>query len=266
MRVQQVCAKNQSFPELLQQFHNHQNMMRVEAERFNHSHVISRIPLLEHYLEGRASWLFDVKAPFKLDMVGERFNGSPSICFNDFPLLVFQINVANGHVVDHWNHKAVLVSGVEFVNGPDGNIPSTVRLYIAEDEFEEVRGGDIYLNLSQGSFKAIDAGINRELCAPPVTRGNQSSHRLEPRMIESTVKIMDGIPKSKSQLIDERSLRLCKVAFNEFAASVRIHMARDHQTFFQAVDSRFNVRNVMVGPCDLVTGSFVNHISENHAP
>ncbi len=72
-------------------------------------------------------------------------------------------------------------------------------------------------------------------------------------MIKGALKIMNGIPKPQSQLVDNCSLRrVQKVAFDEFTAGVRVYVDCDHQTFFQAVDSRFNIRNVMVGPCDLV--------------
>lgn len=39
-------------------------------------------------------------------------------------------------------------------------------------------------------------------------------------------------------------------------------MGRTEQSFFQAVDTTLNVRDVLVGPFDLETGTFANWHSE----
>lgn len=82
-------------------------------------------------------------------------------------------------------------------------------------------------------------------------------------MVEGALEIMNGIPESQSQFIDERTLRgICKVALNKFTSSLRIYMRCDGQSFSQNVDSSLDVLDVMIGPCDLVSGSFVN----SHGP
>jgi hypothetical protein len=44
-------------------------------------------------------------------------------------------------------------------------------------------------------------------------------------------------------------------------------LGRNNQSFFQAVDSKFNIRNVMVGPFDLEAGTFANgHTQHDNAP
>jgi len=68
-----MTAKNKSetsFVELLKEFHDTQDMLRVEAERIDCTCLTSTAPVLEHYIEGRASWVFDMDAPFKLNEVG----------------------------------------------------------------------------------------------------------------------------------------------------------------------------------------------------
>jgi len=102
---------------------------------------------LEHYIEGRASWVFDMQAPFKTDMVGNgcgsprNLHGGPSVSPISTPVLVFHVYVANRGIVNHWNEKPVFVSRVEQVHGPDGKIPSIVGLYLAYEESEEFGDG-----------------------------------------------------------------------------------------------------------------------------
>jgi len=71
-------------------------------------------------------------------------------------------------------------------------------------------------------------------------------------MIQGALEIMDGIAENDSQVFGGVSiLDVCKVAMDEFASSVRICLGRNDQSFFQAVDSELNIRDVMVGPFDL---------------
>ena len=90
--------------------------------------------------------------------------------------------------MSHRNKEPVLVSDVESVNGTDGVIPSTMRLYIAHEEFEEIGSGDVYL-YPQRIFKVITAGINRELSPLPVAGREQASNRFKPRMVEAHFKL-----------------------------------------------------------------------------
>ncbi len=79
-------------------------------------------------------------------------------------------------------------------------------------------------------------------------------------MVQSALEIVNSIPKSQSQFINDGSFgALCKVAFDEFTTSIRIYMGRDDQTFLQSINSSLNISNVMVGPCELVSGRLVEH-------
>ncbi len=110
------------FPELLKEFHDSQNMLRVQAERIRSAHLCARIPLFEHYVEGRASWVFDMGTAFKLDEVRKGLVGAPCVASPRFPVLILQVNVADRRVMNDRNQKPMLVSQVDFVHGPDGKI------------------------------------------------------------------------------------------------------------------------------------------------
>jgi hypothetical protein len=82
----------------------------------------------------------------KGDIDGRGLCGSSGESMMDFSIL-FYANAINRGVVDHWSEKPVLISHIHNMNGPDGEIPSIVRLYLAKKETEKSRSGDVYLQL-----------------------------------------------------------------------------------------------------------------------
>ena len=172
-------------------------------------------------------------------------------------MLVFHVNVADRGIVQHWNQEPVLVSSVELVNGPNGKIPSIVGLYLAHDKTEEIWGGDVCFNPLHGIFKSIGCGVDGKLGSFPISSRNQPTDRLEPHVIQGALEIMDDVSEYYGQIVAGASvLDICKVAINEFASTISVYLGRDSQSFFQAIDSKFKVRNVMVGPFDFETGTF----------
>jgi hypothetical protein len=67
---------------------------------------------------------------------------------------------------------------------------------------------------------------------------------------------VSGIPDEYWESIEGLSiLGVYKVALDVFQSTVRVYMSRDSQSFFQKFNAAFKVRNVMVGPFDLKTGT-----------
>ncbi|WP_353073321.1 hypothetical protein [Tunturiibacter gelidiferens] len=64
--------------------------------------------------------------------------------------------------------------------------------------------------------------------------------------------IVDGVTDDCGEIISNISfLDTCKVALDVFTSTTRVYMSRNDQSFFQAVNARFKIRNVFVGPFDL---------------
>lgn len=59
------------------------------------------------------------------------------------------------------------------MNAPDGGIPSVARLYLVNDECEEVRAGSVYVSLSQCALMFFDGFVDREF-GPIVDIGGTS--------------------------------------------------------------------------------------------
>lgn len=241
-------------------------MLRVQAESIHRSRLAFSTSILEHYLEGRTSWFFDVQPSYERDEVWKRLGGAPCLPLVKHPRLIFQVNASNRGIVDNRNQQPMFVSEIEFVNGPDGKIPSIIGLYIVKDEIEEVRTGGVYLQFPQRGFKLISFEKTGELGALPVPSGNQSSCSFKPSMIESTLQIVNSIPDDCGQFIKGISVAsFLEIALNEFAASLRIDIGSTYQSVLQDADCAFGFRNVLIGPFDLESGTFVGgHSGESY--
>lgn len=261
-------TQNQSrFDEILEEFDSIRDKARIDAERVHRSRLASIVPLLEHYREGRASWVFDMDPPFeRADIDRGRVCSGTSESLMDFSILL-HANVANRGIVNHWSEKPVLVSHVHNVHGPDGEIPSIVWLYLAQKKPEKVGRENIYLQLPQLTLKQLRSGINGKLCSLPVSSGNQPLDRFQPDIIEGALEIVDGIPNEYRKPVEGISiLRASKVALDVFESTVRIYMGRDSQSVFQKVDAALKVRDVMLGPVDLETCTLAYRHAESRLP
>ncbi|MBB5340060.1 hypothetical protein HDF13_002393 [Edaphobacter lichenicola] len=68
-------------------------------------------------------------------------------------------------------------------------------------------------------------------------------------MVESALKIVDGVTDDCGEIISNVSfLDTCKVALDVFTSTTRVYMSRNDQSFFQAVNARFKIRNVFCRP------------------
>jgi hypothetical protein len=251
-------TKESRFRELLKQFHKSQDMGRVELERIYRSSLAFRIPVLEHYREGRASYIFDVEPTFKLEKVGKGKSGIVGFPRPYRAVLVCHADTFDVGVMDYGNQESVLVSDVEFVHGPDGKIPSIMRLYIGRYESEEIGSGEVYLSIAEGSFHVLRGGVGRELGILPVSAGDNSRNSFVPSMIKSALQIMNGIPDDCRDVVKGSVLDFWKVYFDEFASSARLYMGSNQQSFLQSINRMSQLRNMFVGPFDLETCSFVD--------
>src|SRR4029077_324671 len=71
------------------------------------------------------------------------------------------INSNNVRNLSDWNEQLVLVENVQFVQGPQGEIPSFVWLYLVENESLQF-DGMLYRSTREGAYKFLPRLINRE--------------------------------------------------------------------------------------------------------
>ena len=131
--------------------------------------------LVEQYQQGQASLICDLA----ILQVIKRVSSSASPCDNPpshqvLASLVFNADVVNAIDLHHWQQEPVLVENVETVQGPNGVIPSVVRLYPIHDETSDCLGGLCYLAAINGGLKFLPIFPDRK--SSVVVRATESSN------------------------------------------------------------------------------------------
>jgi hypothetical protein len=99
--------------------------------------------------------------------------------------------------------KPVLVSVCKTVNGPNGCIPSLMRLYLINHKREESRAGSVYVSLSKIPLKFWGGFENREFSFVSDEGRNEPFDSLQPCVVQSAVEVMDGISDHERQIVEE---------------------------------------------------------------
>lgn len=108
------------FQESLNFFYDAKNEMRVMAQRLRDMHVVTKVPILDNYCCGELSLLFYAQSLSESDVVRRPLYVARPKPSEDLPTLIFHFNSINMPGRQNWNKKAVLVSDVHTVNGPNG--------------------------------------------------------------------------------------------------------------------------------------------------
>jgi hypothetical protein len=252
-----MCAENQSrFNELLKQFHHRQDVLRIDAERIHYASLAAKLSIWEHYAKGKISLIFNVESRPNGQSKREIAAGSKPNHVA-VPGIILKLDAAADGVVEHWNQKAVFISNVELVNGPDGKIPSVVGLYLIEQEFEKSLTCNVYFSLLKRSFQTFKCGMTREFDISVGALGSDSLKRREPRIIESAFHVMDGVSDHHSHVIGQ-GIHILDFIFKEFISSAGIDLDCSSASFLQRENSCFNLRDMLIGPFDFESGTLVN--------
>lgn len=250
-----MCAKSQvvaslRFKECLQQLQDLEDGMRIERDRVRYmERAVAQSSFLDNYLCGNFSILLDVPFGTNGNIIGGRLKCGPSASFDNFTSLIFKFDAFNGRQLNDWNQEPMFVSNVELVNGPDGRIPSIVRLYLGHHEVKEIGGGTVYFSPPERDFKIVQGGINRKFGELAEGGGKESFNCLHPGIVKSALKIVKDIPQHQCN-IGSKSL-VTKIMFDGFASSLRINLDCGSVGIWQYADARFDIGDMLIGPFDL---------------
>ncbi len=236
----------ESQSDILQELDHLQNYRRVVSEQVHYPQMIRRCSFAENYTNGRFALIVDAPAPRESGNVPRGGLHSDGIAFSYFPHFVFHLYAHNRSVLNDREQQLVLVENVELVHGPDGIIPSVIRLYLGHDEIDECRILGIYLPARHNTFKLVSRGMDGELRI--IVNGSRSvlGERLDPCMVESTPEIVDGISYHEADFAGRSSVS--KLVLNELASSLLIKLDRSDVGIFERSSSNINVSDVLIGP------------------
>ena len=220
-------------------------------ERWENRLILQGQSLVEEYEQGRLTLVcdLDVSMARKWSDASLRGSENPKINSNFLASVVLKAKVTQHADVHDWKQEPMLVNDVEFVQGPEGVIPSVVRFYGIHDEVRDCFGGLMYQSALDGSYKFIPSFSKWEsamvIITPKATENNLINCN-----VERPLEVVEGI-SDHERSVSWKSFRFL-VAKNIFP-SLRGFIDNDvvEVTFLEIQNAVVKVTDVLLGPFDL---------------
>ena len=245
------CAKSQSasvirFEEALERLKNTNDNLRISEQRARQIHNASRLRVFDSYASGELALILHVQPALKEDAIRGPLEITNTAPWPEFTSFILYINSLNMRLTEDGNHQPMFVSVVEIVNGPNGNIPSLVRLYCVQQKPVKPIAYDVYFSLRKVSFQFLGGLPHRKLSPIIDERGGDLFNHFQPNVVESAFQIVDSISDAQRDIVE--AIGFTEGIGNKLAASLRINLNNSGVCCIQNVNSAFDVRDVVIGP------------------
>src|SRR5207244_1531652 len=160
-------------------------------------------------------------------------------------VLVFSADVKEGRDRDGRDQNPMFVHQVNLVKGPQGVIPSLVRLYRIEDRVHNVRPRNLYLSIQRGYhfLRSLQDGKTEPPCGDPAGLG----HNLPGDVVKGGAQVMDGIANEQRDFIGQ----WLGFKLQDVDALIVLDTKSVEVRFQKGVDTGLQITDVMFGPFDL---------------
>mgnify|MGYP001569002881 CR=1 FL=1 len=217
--------------------------LRKLMKRWNERLIFGRSILWEEYVKGRLSIVCYVHLGTRPNCVqstpGTYTEGKVGECV---VIIVMCANARNFEDADRWNQQPVFINDVDFVEGPNGIIPSNIRFYDISDEVADVATPDLYFSITDGVYKFLPRISNRESAmlgrGAPSNNDNFTSHE-----VERGSEIVNGITENQWNTFGQRlGINACKISINAKTVCA---------SFEKCGDGGVQLIDVLIGPFNL---------------
>lgn len=236
-----VC--NGQILDALQQINSANRRLSELRQNADNLGIVGRRSLVKDYRNGDLALILKLGPARNREPMGARLSRSPrKAC--DIPMLILYFQAMQERDIQHWNQEPMFVRSVQYVNGPNGIIPSTVRLYIGD--YEVVKGGTshVYLSLFERIFQKLTGRINREA----VLFGNgyiALDHGSNPSVVEGASHVVNCVADYQSQTVND-IFSFSKAIHDELGLSILM----EPRTILigQSGNNSLEVADMLVGP------------------
>ena len=232
----------------LQPFDHLKDEARIYRERALHARRIINQSVVERYSKGELALILDFHFIGKINVIRRVSGDCPGIAANCLSGLILHLNAANVGVLNHRYEKPMFISLVENVNGPDGEIPSFVRLYFVNHKAEKVGTGDVYFSPSQRVFKLFPRTINGELGKLAEGPRSDSCNSFHPSIVEGAFEIMSDV--TYQQCCGNLEPPVSHIMLNRFVSKLRINLDARNVVVWQTCEPSLQLHDVLIGPID----------------
>jgi len=153
---------------------------------------------------------------------------------------------------DRRHEKIMLVDLVDFIDEPNGIVPSSVGIYVINDEGINLWEGSLYWSVLNGVFKVCPRFVKRELvdaASFSVGVSRVLPDKGHPAKVQSGTKIVRSVSESEGDTAVDRDGLIVYKALK--AGFVRLKPNGVEVRFAELPDSTLKLIDVAVGPFDL---------------
>jgi len=247
--AQKQPSESLRFQESLKRLHDAENRCRVEVERSWYLHHASMLPILDDYIRGKLALLFEMRSRKRIDTIRRLLGNRQSVSGRTITSVIFHLNAADVDLSQSGDQKPMFVSVCKVVNGPDGCIPSIMRLYLLDKESEKIGAMSVYVPFNKLPLKFFGGFINRKLGEVPIKRyESKRFDGLKPGIVQRAVKVVNRISDDQRDLLEKRfAQRMAEL----FCTSVRANIHSGGVTVFKVGHQAFDLPDMYIGPLNL---------------
>jgi hypothetical protein len=245
--------------ECLKRLHDAEDEIRIVSERGRYAQRVFELGMVNDYPSGKSAFLFEVLPRIEIDDIWGAVNRGESRTILKLAILVYGLNSIDIPARQNRDKQPMFVDIVQSVYGPNGVIPSAIRAYLVKEEIAQVgiesMDGGVFLSRSmEPTFKLFDLFSNGELGSVRKNFRDKSLGGLVPNMIQSTIKVVEGIPNHEGQII--KDFGICELMYESFRTKFRVNLDSGGFRFMKRHDACFDVLDMSIGPFDLEPGIF----------
>ncbi len=245
--------------EALKRLHDSNDRAKMHIDCLRYVHAASKLSILDTYKRGELALLCEVQAWHEIDDIGRPLEFAEARTGPKLSRFILYLNAVDMPLRQNGDKQPVFVSVCEAVSGPDGCIPSLVRLYLVNDEIEEGGGGnvDLYVSTSKLSLKFWGGPVDRELGIVSNESRSESLDSFEPSVIKGACQVVDGISNHKRNMIESGFIQ--RVG-QSLCTMLRVYLNESSVSVFKSFDAPFEVSNMYIGPVELGSGLKEDHV------
>jgi hypothetical protein len=223
-------------------------------QRLRDRFQIYQRPLIEPYLEGQVSVIFDLCLGADWNGDGQRFiDSAQRQSRNSLARLVFQHSSNYSRYAGQRKQEFVLVPDIQVVNGVEETIPSfAVWSEFVQNEEEKIRADGVYLHAPESMFQLVPANVNRETGLLAVSQSkSESGEKGVPAVVDSGLEVVYGITDYQRKIIERQGA--IEIVMKKVITSLRIDFTRNVLSIWRTEigDLPVYIRDMFIGPFDL---------------
>lgn len=230
------------------------------VERLNDRLIFVGNSYVEYYRDGRMALILrcEISLPAEFDMEARFLCKDRLVVGKRVAFIVLKADVSKPHHIEYWDKQLVLIKDVQFVQGPQGTIPSRVGFYDIQNKVDDhgnmrIPGETLlFQSAINGTYELFPLVADWKPCSVVGATGSSGLKNLVIENIQRTFEIVQRVSDDKRasdhiepRLVDLKSDAIMPFVFLD-ADGVKVGLSEGLKKFIEVVD-------VLHGPFNLTS-------------